>query len=134
MRFIPHIPIVELGVMYLAASLPGVYGDTALILSLLGGAFCGAALGLWLHPPVDKKDAVVRGVGAVISATVFTPLLLRWKGWPLEVDIVVAASTGVAMLSWFGVVVARQVDPIAIGRSILELLLSKISNKKPPEE
>lgn len=113
-------------IMIAVAGIGGVFSDEALVFSLIGGAFCGSFFSLWIDPPRDRKDATYRGIGAVLMAFVFAPIILRWRGWPLEVEIIIAVSASVAVASWFGVLAVRKMD---IPERIKRILDKKLGNE-----
>lgn len=98
------------------------------------GAVAGAFLAISIWPPKNYTQAnQLRSLGAkfgasMISGATFTPAIIRAADWPIDADVVLAVSTGVAMVA---VAVIHAVVPI-LENACARFLARKIEQYVPP--
>lgn len=79
--------------------------DTKLTALCILGAIAGAFLAVALWPPQEDTDTnkmrrlAAKFGSSMIAGATFTPMIIRWSKWSCDADVVLATSTGVAMLS-----------------------------------
>lgn len=82
-----------------------VLDDTRLTALCILGAIAGAFLAVALWPPQEDTDTnkmrrlAAKFGSSMIAGATFTPMIIRWSKWSCDADVVLATSTGVAMLS-----------------------------------
>jgi len=115
------------------ATAGSIFGDAALVLALIGGAFSGSVIGLSINPPATRRDAFFKGLCSALSAAVFSPLIIRLRADSLDVESVLFWSASVASLSWFAVLMVRNFDPKTVWNLLLDVILKsrRDPNEKP---
>lgn len=77
-----------------------VIDDQKLRLICVAGSLGGAVLSVGVFPPRHIRDMAFKLMCSGISGVLFSPVLLRWLGWSVDTDVVLATSGAVALLSW----------------------------------
>lgn len=95
-----------------------IWDQSQLRMFCLIGALGGAFLAVALFPPKEGAGSPVRRLAAKflssgIAGMLFTPIVIRWREWPLDVDVVLAVSGAVALVA---VTVLHTAIPILLRR------------------
>lgn len=85
-------------------SSPAIWDKSQLRLWCLLGSLGGAFLAVALIPSREHTGNYARRLAlkfaaSGISGLIFTPIVIRWCGWPVDSDVVLAVSATVAMLA-----------------------------------
>lgn len=85
-------------------SSPAIWDKTQFRLFCLLGSIGGAFLAIALFPPREAvgnytRRIAIKFAASGISGLLFTPIIIRWQGWPVDVDVVLAVSGCVALTS-----------------------------------
>lgn len=70
------------------------------LLGSLGGAFLAVAV-LPSHELTGNyaRRLALKFVSSGLAGLIFTPIVIRWRGWPVDSDVVLATSAAVALLA-----------------------------------
>lgn len=70
------------------------------VLGSLGGAFLAIAV-LPSHEAFGNysRRLAIKFTASGLAGLIFTPIVIRWQGWPVDSDTVLAVSAGVALVS-----------------------------------
>lgn len=69
------------------------------------GSMMGAFLAIAVIPSPNAlvgnyhRRLAMKFASSMILGVAITPIVIRWRGWPVDTDVVMAASCGVAMLA-----------------------------------
>lgn len=77
-----------------------LFDDERLRLVCLSGSIGGAIVSVGLFRPRNTQELAWKLTCSGLSGMMFSPMIMRYIGWPLEADHVLAASGSVALLSW----------------------------------
>lgn len=70
------------------------------LLGSLGGAFLTVAiLPSHEHTGNYARRLALKFASSSIAGLIFTPIVIRWRGWPVDSDVVLAVSAFVALIS-----------------------------------
>lgn len=83
---------------------PAIWDKSQFRIFCLLGAIGGAFLAIALFPPRERvgnysRRLAIKFVSSGVAGLLFTPIVIRWQGWPVDVDIVLAVSGVVALMS-----------------------------------
>lgn len=101
---------------------PAIWDKTQFRAFCIAGALGGAFLSIALFPPRgtdshQSRNQALRFGSSAISGLLFTPVVIRWQGWPVDVDVVLAVSGGVALVS------------VSVISAVVPFLIRKITGK-----
>lgn len=108
---------------------PAIWDKSQFRIFCLLGALGGSFLSIVLFPPKETsgnlhRKLAIKFLASGLAGLLFTPIVIRWQGWPVDVDVVLAVSSLVAIT---GVSVISAVIPIFERRFI-----AKLTNELPP--
>jgi uncharacterized membrane protein len=83
---------------------PAIWDKSQFRIFCLLGAIGGAFLAIALFPPREQlgnysRRLALKFVSSGIAGLLFTPIIIRWQKWPIDVDTVLAVSGIVALVS-----------------------------------
>ena len=83
---------------------PAIWDKSQFRIFCLLGSIGGAFLAIALFPPRESvgnysRRIAIKFVSSGIAGLLFTPIVIRWQGWPADVDTVLAVSGTVALMS-----------------------------------
>lgn len=79
-----------------------IYDNGQYRMFCLIGALGGAFLAVAIFPPKEREGnysrrLAIKFFASGVAGCLFTPIIMSWRGWPVNVDTVLAVSGGVAL-------------------------------------
>jgi hypothetical protein len=87
-------------VMESVSSTVVIFDDFKLRGWCIAGACGGALVSIFVFTLPSPRELAFKLLASGISGMMFSPMFLRWLGWPVDVDSVLFASGSVSLCAW----------------------------------